>query len=154
MKYLYIAIGVVLAIVLAFAVVKKVSPVAWGWWGETNTAAGVALKSYDPVAYFDAGEAIAGSSEFRHEWGGAVWHFSSAANRDAFAADPARFSPQFGGFCSFAMSKGFTADIAPDAWHIADGSLYIFADQNVRDDWVAQLDEGSLEDSKRHWARR
>ena len=72
----------------------------------------------------------------------------------AFAADPEAYAPQFGGFCSFAVSKGFTADISPDAWHVEDGKLYVFADKNVRDDWVATLGEGSLEASTAKWATR
>ena len=63
-------------------------------------------------------------------------------------------APQFGGFCAFAVSKGFTADPTPEAWHIEDGKLYVFADQNVRDDWVATLAEGSLERSQKNWAKR
>lgn len=52
------------------------------------------------------------------------------------------------------MSKGFTADISPDAWHIEAGKLYVFADQNVRDDWVSRIGEGSLDASTTNWATR
>lgn len=154
MKYVYIAIGILLAAVLAFAVAKKVSPVSWDWWGDINTTSGVALDGHDPVAYFDVGAPVAGKAEFSLEWGGANWQFSNAANRDAFAADPERYAPQFGGFCSFAVSKGFTAAASPEAWHVAGDKLYVFADENVRDDWVDQLDDGSLEASENNWARR
>jgi hypothetical protein len=68
MKYVYIAIAVIVVIVGAFSTVKKVSPVAWGWWGATNTSSGVALKGYDPVAYFQASAPVQGRDEFSYAW--------------------------------------------------------------------------------------
>src|SRR5262245_53675234 len=58
---------------------------------------GVALKGYDPVAYFTQGKPILGTKDFQHEWQGAKWWFSTAANRDLFAADPGKYAPQYGG---------------------------------------------------------
>jgi YHS domain-containing protein len=153
-KWLIIGVSVLVLLVGTFMTVKKVSPVGWGWWGDINTSEGVALKGYDPVAYFGIDGPVPGSSDFSQEWGGVTWQFSSSANKDIFAAGPEDYAPQFGGFCSFAVSKGFTADISPDAWHIEDGKLYVFADQNVRDEWVAGLGEGSLEQSSENWSER
>lgn len=149
-----IAAGILLLLVAGFMVVKKVSPVGWNWWGNYNSTSGVALKGYDPVAYFDNGVAKSGNNQHSYEWGGVTWQFSSAEHRDLFASRPEQFAPQFGGFCSFAVSKGFTADISPDAWHIENGQLYVFADENVRNDWIAAIDDGSLEKSERNWQKR
>ena len=154
MKYAGIALTVLIIAVVAFMTVKKVSPVGWGWWGNTNTSSGVALHGHDPVGYFEQGSAVMGSNEHTFEWRDAVWQFSSARNRQQFAENPENFAPQFGSFCSFAVSKGFTADIVPDAWHIEDGKLYVFADKNVRDEWVAALPDGSLQQSRDKWAKR
>lgn len=149
-----IGAGVLLLIVAGFMVVEKVSPVGWDWWGNYNAASGVALQGYDPVAYFENGSATPGNDQYSYAWGGVNWQFSSAAHRDLFEAGPESFAPQFGGFCSFAVSKGFTADISPDAWHIEDGQLYVFADEKVRDQWVAGISEGSLEKSRENWKKR
>jgi YHS domain-containing protein len=154
MKYVYIFIAVIVLLVGGFATVKKVSPVSWGWWGTTNTSSGVAMKGYDPVAYFDTGAPVKGVADYSTEWANATWQFASAEHRDRFVADPEQYAPQFGGYCSFAVSKGFTADISPDAWDIEDGRLYLFADQNVRDEWVGGLPEGTLEKSTANWANR
>ena len=154
MKYLYIVAAVIVVLVGSLAVVKKVSPAGWGWWGTTNTSSGVALHEHDPVAYFDASAAKLGSADFSYKWADATWYFQSAENRDRFAADPAQFAPQFGSFCAYAMSIGFTAEIDADAWHIEDGQLFVFADKNVRDDWVEGLPDGSLESSRASWAKR
>jgi hypothetical protein len=154
MKYVYTGVAVVIVVFAVFMGVKKVSPVSWGWWGTTNVSSDVALKGHDPVAYFAASEPLAGDPDIAHEWADATWHFSSTENRDLFAANPEKFAPQYGSFCAFAMSKGFTADIAPDAWHIEDGRLYVFADQNVRDEWVAGLAGGTLAASEESWKKR
>jgi YHS domain-containing protein len=154
MKYVYIVIAVVVLAVGVFATVKKVSPAGWGWWGTTNTEDGIALRTYDAVSYFSASGPMPGSAEITHEWEDATWHFASDENREQFAENPRQYAPQFGGFCTFAMSKGFTADSTPDAWHIADGHLYVFADTKVRDDWVDGLGDGSLEASETAWQKR
>lgn len=154
MKYVGIAVTVLVIVVVAFATVKKVSPVGFGWWGTTNTNSGIALHGHDPVGYFDEATAVMGSSEYAYEWQDAVWQFSSAENRQQFVDKPENFAPKFGSFCAFAVSKGFTAEIMADAWHIEDGSLYVFADKNVRDEWVAGLPDGSLQQSRDNWAKR
>ena len=153
-KWLMIGLIVVVIAIGAFVVSKKVSPVSWGWWGEVNSSSGVAIKGYDPVAYFQAGTPTPGDSRFTHDWGGATWQFSSANNRDQFADTPEMYSPQFGGFCSFAVSKGVTADVSPDAWHIEGGKLYLFADESVKNDWVNAIGEGSIDASEANWSKR
>ena len=152
----WLAIGFVVLIVAmgGFAVTKKVSPISWGWWGDINTSSGLALAGYDPVAYFDAGKSMPGDEQFTYDWGGVTWQFSTASNRGLFEQSPESYAPQFGGFCSFAAGKGVTAGISPDAWHIDNGKLYLFADKNVREEWVEKIDEGSLAASVENWSKR
>ena len=59
---------------------------------------GVAVKGYDPVAYFTMGEPVKGNKEFQINWQGAKWRFSSAVHRDLFAANPEKYAPQYGGY--------------------------------------------------------
>lgn len=59
---------------------------------------GVAIRGYDTVAYHTEGRAVKGKKEFSYEWNDATWHFTSAENRDLFAADPERYAPQYGGY--------------------------------------------------------
>jgi YHS domain-containing protein len=153
-KWLAIALVLVIVAIAGFATSKKVSPVSWGWWGEVNTTSGLALQGYDPVAYFSAGRPTVGDSQFTYDWNGAAWQFASAKNRDLFAGSPESYAPQFGGFCSFAVGKGVTADISPTAWHIENGRLYLFADEKVKADWVAAIDEGSMKASVENWSKR
>ncbi len=146
--------GIIVVVIGAFLVVNKVSPVSWGMWGNYNSSSGVALKGYDPVAYFQNQEATPGSEEFSLDWGGATWQFVDADSKALFEKDPDTYAPQFGGYCSFAVGKGFTADISPDAWHINAGKLYLFADKKVREEWVAGIGYGTLEASTAIWQKR
>ncbi len=148
------AVGVLVVLVGVFMAVKKVSPISWGLWGNYNTSSGVALKGYDPVAYFKVSKPVSGNDEYTYEWADATWQFSSADNMALFQKDPESYAPQYGGFCSFAVSKGVTADISPDAWYINDGKLYVFADKNVQADWVAGISDGTLEASTENWQKR
>ena len=76
---------------------------------------GIAIDGTDPVAYFTQGAPVKGSPEFTHSYNGATWYFASAANRDTFAADPAGYAPQYGGYCAYAVSGGYTASTIPKA---------------------------------------
>lgn len=95
----------------------------------------VAIKGYDAVAYFTEGKATKGSSDFVYWWDDAKWQFASAAHRDLFIADPDRYAPQFGGFCTGAVGNGELVPANPAIWAIVDGKLYMSA--GSRGDFVA-----------------
>lgn len=100
-----------------------------------TTLFGVAIKGYDPVAYFTAAKPVAGDKAFATEWQGATWRFASAENLALFKAEPAKYAPQFGGYCAWAVSQGYTAGIDPDAWKIVDGKLYLNYSLDVQKKW-------------------
>lgn len=93
---------------------------------------GYAIGGTDPVAYFTDGKPVQGLDDFTAEYDGVTWKFASAAHRDAFKADPARYAPQYGGFCAFGASQGFKVPIIPEAWSIVDGKLYLNNNPNVQ----------------------
>lgn len=103
-----------------------------------------AIKGYDPVAYFSEGKPVKGTKKYKAEWSGASWHFSSEANKEAFVADPEKYAPQYGGFCAWAVSQGYTAGIDPNAWDIVDGKLYLNYNKSVQETW--SKDRASLID--------
>jgi YHS domain-containing protein len=111
---------------------------------------GAAIHGYDPVAYHTAGTPTKGSAQFSHQWRGATWHFASAANRDAFAANPEKFAPQFGGYCAFGAAKGFAVETDPKSWRIVDGKLYLNKDQAVQSRWVQDI-PGHIRDANANW---
>lgn len=94
--------------------------------------AGRALHGYDPVSYFTTGEPQTGSVDFEYEWDNAVWYFENAENRDEFAANPEKYAPENGGFCTFGvvLSKKFDGD--PNVWTIYKDRLYVFLNEEVK----------------------
>lgn len=104
------------------------------------TRDGVAIAGADPVAYFEAGEAVQGKEAHSFTWQGATWHFASAENRAAFAEDPTRYAPAFGGYCAYAVANGYKAKIDPEAWTISDGQLYLNYSKRVRAKWQKRRD--------------
>jgi YHS domain-containing protein len=86
-----------LAVALLFGIAIQGPPASAGGLVNSSFLGGVAIEGTDPVAYFDEGKPVAGSSDFEHEWMGATWRFASAENRDRFAADPEKYAPQYGG---------------------------------------------------------
>ena len=113
---------------------------------------GPAIDGTDPVAYFTEGRPVEGSSDFTHEWNGATWRFSSAENRDKFAAEPERYAPQYGGYCAWAVAQGYTASTDPEAWKIVDSKLYLNYDKGVKAKWEADI-PGFIRSADGNWPK-
>jgi YHS domain-containing protein len=99
----------------------------------------LAIRGYDPVAYFTEGQPVEGNSAYQYEWNGAVWQFSSDENLTSFIANPEAFAPQYGGYCAKAMSEGNLASVDPTAWRIVDGKLYLNYSAAVQQQWVQDI---------------
>ncbi len=117
----------------------------------TGTFSSLAVSGYDPVAYFTQGKPVKGRSDLQHEWQGATWRFADAANLAAFKADPEAYAPQYGGYCAYAMSRGWIVSTDPEAWAIHDGKLYLNYSTGVRRTWLKDV-PGYVERADRHWA--
>jgi hypothetical protein len=86
----------------------------------------LAIRGYDPVAYFTLHRATPGSPKFTHLWDEHLWYFANSRHRDLFAADPVRYAPQFANFCAVALARGELLPANPEFWLISDGRLYLF----------------------------
>lgn len=96
----------------------------------------VAIKGFDPVAYFTEGKPTKGSADHSVEYKGATWHFASAENKALFEADPAKYEPAYGGYCAYGVAQGYLVKIEGDAWAIRDGKLYLNYDKGVQSTWA------------------
>jgi YHS domain-containing protein len=85
----------------------------------------VILKGYDPVAYFNQGKAVMGNPSITSTYNGATYLFASREDKAEFDKSPAKFEPQYGGYCAYSMSKGERHGIDPKAFHIYKGKLYV-----------------------------
>lgn len=115
-------------------------------------AKGVALKGNDPVSYFSPGGPVQGKSEFaaRHE--GATYWFASTGNRDTFKANPARYTPAYGGFCAMGVALEQKLDVDPLLWRIVDGKLYLNVHKEAQARWLEDV-KGNLAQADRNWPR-
>lgn len=86
----------------------------------------LAIKGYDPVAYFTDRKAVRGMPDIEYEWDEYRYRFSRAEHRELFKADPVRYAPQFGNFCAMALTRGELDEANPESWLISDGKLYVF----------------------------
>ena len=100
----------------------------------------IAIRGYDPVAYFTLGRATPGRAEINYQWMDVTWQFADRAHRDAFKATPERYAPQYGGYCAYAVSKGSTAPGDPTAWTIHNEKLYLNYSPAVRKRWRRDME--------------
>lgn len=124
MKKAFIAAGLALAFTVSSPVfaydITSTAPV-------NVSAAGIALQSYDPVAYFTVGKPVLGSEEFAAEYEGAIYRFSSAENLEMFKADPAKYAPQHGGYCRMGVALGKKLDGDPNLFRVDNGRLSVYS---------------------------
>lgn len=114
-----------LAAALAFAATLPFAVLPAAAADEHYLKDGAAVGGLDVVAYHTVGQPTNGSAQFTAEYQGATWRFASAANRDLFAANPAKYAPAYGGWCSAGASKGKKVATKPEFWKIVDGQLYL-----------------------------
>jgi YHS domain-containing protein len=117
--------GVVFA---ALAVTAAVPALAQSRTGGTPNSmyAGIGLKGYDPVSYFTDDKAAVGNPEINAFDGQLTWHFTSEEHKAAFEADPKRYQPQFGGYCSWGVANGKLFEVDPEnGWTVVDDKLYV-----------------------------
>jgi hypothetical protein len=86
----------------------------------------LAIRGYDPVAYFTDGRPMPGRPDIEYQWDEHTYRFATLEHRELFKADPARYAPQFGNYCAMALAKGQTVVANPENWLVSDGKLYIF----------------------------
>lgn len=111
-----------------------------------NLDNGVAIKGYDPVAYFTANKAVKGSKDIAIYAQGATYYFSTVANKELFKNNAAKYEPEYGGWCAYAMgAKGEKVNINPETFKIVNAKLYLFYNKffnNTLKDW--NKDENNL----------
>ncbi|MEE8625805.1 MAG: YHS domain-containing (seleno)protein [Acidiferrobacterales bacterium] len=123
-KQLLVVIGLLLLLPLAYAGKSPVFATSDG-----------AIRGHDPVAYFTERKPTKGSNQYTFEWKGEKFKFASAENLALFEANPEKYAPQYGGYCAYALSEGYTASTVPEAWTIVDDKLYLNYSLGVRKRW-------------------
>ena len=111
---------------------------------------GIAIDGTDPLSYFQDGAPAKGSKKYLHTWNGVAWRFQNKANRDKFAANPEAYAPQYGGYCAYAVSEGYTASTVPHAWKIVNGKLYLNYSRRIQRKWEKDI-PGRIASADQNW---
>jgi YHS domain-containing protein len=103
----------------------------------------VMLLGYDPVAYFTEGKPLRGNKAFQHslDHPPRTYYFSNDRHKQIFIAEPARFEPQYGGFCSSGAAYRIKLGSDPTEFEILNGRLFIFGDILGKEMWRVFRDE-------------
>jgi YHS domain. len=112
---------------------------------------GTILKGWDAVAYFKEGKPVKGSSAIASNYRGATYLFASAANKAEFEKDPAKYVPQYGGFCAYGVASGVLADPeSPSAFIVYKGKLYICGNHGALKSFKADIDS-NIDRAEKNW---
>ncbi len=111
---------------------------------------GLAVGGTDVVGYFTQGEPVSGNADITYDYMDVTWRFASEENRDMFAADPEKYAPQYGGYCAWAVSQGYTASTTPEAWKIVDGKLYLNYSRRIQRRWERDI-PGNIQAADSNW---
>jgi len=111
---------------------------------------GVAIQGYDPIAFFTDSRPVKGNPQFQSEYRGAKYYFVSAEHKAIFDKEPAKYEPQFGGYCAYGASKGSRAPIKIEAWQIVNGRLLMQYNLDIKGKFN-QDQSGNLRKADQNW---
>jgi len=111
----------------------------------------VAISGFDATSFF-SGTPERGIPRSNSFFNGAIWYFRSEATRDLFAAGPARFAPQYDGFCAWAATENRKAPGNPEFWRIVDGRLYLQVHEAAQQMWLRDV-PGNITKANTAWPR-
>jgi YHS domain-containing protein len=150
-RFLHSITGVSVAAVVVLAALSK--PVLLAQSNEPNEAKGsesakvnvdgngVILKGCDTVAYFEQGKPVKGNPAFKSTYRGAIYLFASASDKAEFDKDPAKYAPQYGGFCAYGVLKGALDDFEGlGDFVVYKGKLYLNGNQSALEIFKSNID--------------
>jgi YHS domain-containing protein len=109
-----------------------------------------AIGGYDVVAYFSDQRPVRGKSEHRSELGGASWLFASAEHKATFDKEPTKYLPAYRGYCAYGVARGSLVHIAPAAFSVRAGKLYLNYSLEIRTTWLTNPD-AYIKQANRNW---
>lgn len=113
-------------------------------------AEGIILDGYDPVAFFTDNKPVKGDAAFSFTYDNAKYLFSSAEHLSLFKANPAKYQPQFGGWCAYAVSLGRVAPVDVNTFSITDGRLFLQHNQRAVNGWNKDV-TGNIVKADKYW---
>ncbi len=128
MKKLLLSVAVMLFIALAAPAQKS----------EIFVTKGMAIKGYDPVAFFTESKAVKGREALAYKWKDATWLFSTSGNLETFKESPEKYAPQYGGYCAYGTAGNHKAPTETETWTVVNDKLYFNYNAKVKQTWTKQ----------------
>ena len=111
---------------------------------------GVAIKGYDPVAFFTEKKAMVGDQHIIFDWSGSQWRFISKENLELFKINPEKYAPQYGGYCAYGVSENHKSPTDPNAWTVVGNKLYLNYSLKVKELWSTDI-PGRINKADANW---
>ncbi len=138
---------------LTILLATLVASTAWaGDLVNVSGASNIAIDGYDPVAFFTKHKPVHGDPGIKATYQGATYLFSSKRNRSRFEKDPARYAPQYGGFCAFGVSVNALFPVDIQTWQIRDGKLYLNLNPKILKSFNRDL-QGHVKKANQQWPK-
>ncbi|MCB2113539.1 MAG: YHS domain-containing protein [Parvularculaceae bacterium] len=120
--------------------------------GLTAAGAPLGFHGVDPVAFIEIGNRIEGTAKYTAVHDGVAYYFSSQENMNAFRRSPAKYTPAYGGFCTFGVSVAKKFDGDPQFADVRNGKLYVFLNEEIFRMYQKDKD-GAIAKAEKNWAK-
>jgi YHS domain-containing protein len=110
----------------------------------------VMLRGHDVVAYFTQGKHALGSVQIKSVYEGVTFRFANAEHKALFDAGPAKYLPQYGGYCADGVAYGIPWGGDADTWLMANGKLYIFGGAGSKAAFLLDV-PGNIKLADKYW---
>ena len=131
-KFLITIVILTFAAGVLFAYFLNIMPTNLKIHPSVYKSSGIAIDGYDAVNYQNQKSALKGSVTYKYKLNENHWIFMSKANMNMFVKKPHRYIPQYGGFCTYSISEGYTYPPNPEVWKLYNGRLYLFKDEEAK----------------------
>ena len=121
-----------------------------------NTKGGFGAEGYDVVSYFN-NNPVKGKACFTVIHNKVKYKFSNQLNRAKFNNNPTKYTPQYGGWCTYAMATtNAKVSVDPKTYEIRNGKLLLFYNSwgiNALDKWVKENPDELLKKADENWKK-
>lgn len=137
-------------VVAVFAYYLDILPTNLKLHPEVYKSSGIAIAGYDVVNYQNKKTANKGNVTYKFKYNDTHWIFMSNVNLKKFVKRPKKYLPQYGGYCTYSISEGYTYPPNPEIWRFFKGRLYFFKDEESKKIAISNWDE-IIERANKNW---
>ncbi len=145
------------SILLVLAVLGSFSVSAQNNMANNIDNSNIALQGYSPVSYLDLNLAQRGNKNFKSEYQKVAYYFTSAEQKATFDKNPAKYMPQYGGFCAFGIYAGAKFRVDPNKFLVKDGKYYLYLNNielDAKQLWLSENNHQKLKNTAdKNWKK-